>query len=69
MKTIQIQVKDSYSEKFLNFLWSLPQDKIQIIDEAFKEDKKILHKVVEKYRSGKVMKELDIFLRDTENER
>ncbi len=70
MQTIQIQVKDSYFEKFLNLLRSLPQDEIQIIDEAFEEDKKMLHKVVEKYRSGKGefvpyeegMKELDSWL-------
>lgn len=53
MQTIQLAIKDSYYEKFLNLLQPLPQDEIKIIDKAFEADKKMLHKVLEEYRSGK----------------
>jgi len=52
MQTIQIEVKDSYREKFLNLLQALPQDKIKIIDQQFQEDKKMLEEVLHKYRNG-----------------
>ena len=52
MQTIQIEVKDSYLEKFLNLLQALPQDEIKIVDQQFQEDKKMLKEVVRKYRSG-----------------
>jgi len=52
MQTIQIEVKDSYLEKFLNLLQALPQDKIKIIDQQFQEDKKMLEEVLHKYRNG-----------------
>jgi len=52
MQMIQLEVKDSYLEKFLNLLQALPQDEIKIIDKTFEEDKKMLHKIVEEYRSG-----------------
>lgn len=70
MQTIQIQVKDSYFEKFLNLLQALPQDEIKIIDKQFEDDKKMLHKVLDDYKSGKDefvpyeegMKEMDAWL-------
>ena len=52
MQTIQIEVNESYLEKFLNLLQALPQDKIKIIDQQFQEDKKMLEEVVRQYRSG-----------------
>jgi hypothetical protein len=52
MQTIQIEVQDSYLEKFLNLLQALPQDEIKIIDHQFQQDKKMLEEVVRKYRSG-----------------
>ena len=70
MQTIQIEVKDSYLEKFLNLLQALPQDKIKIIDQQFQEDKKMLEEVLRKYRNGEGefvpyeegMEEIDIWL-------
>jgi len=70
MQTIQIEVKDSYLEKFLNLLQALPQDEIKIVDQQFQEDKRVLEEVVRKYRSGEGefvpyeegMKEIDIWL-------
>ncbi len=35
MQTIQLQIKDSYFEKFLNLLHTLPEDEVKIIDKKF----------------------------------
>lgn len=53
MQTIQIQVKDSYLEKFLNLLQALPQNEIRIVDKEFEDDKKMLQEVLDDYKSGK----------------
>ena len=52
MQTIQIQVKESYLERFLNLLQALPQDEIKIIDKEFERDKKMLQEVLNSYKNN-----------------
>lgn len=53
MQTIQIQLNDSYVEKFLNLLQALPQNEIKILDKDFERDRQMFRGVLEDYKNDK----------------
>ena len=71
MTTIHLLIDDDYIETFMA---SLPKDKISVIEEDFKENKKKLHDTFESYKTNprdfkpynESMKDMNVWLKDKE---
>lgn len=50
MTTIHLLIEDDFVEEFMA---DLPKDKITVIEEDFKENKKLLYDELQEYKSGK----------------